>query len=443
MKDKKQIVFKKTKELIPYINNSRTHNEKQIKQIAGSINEFGFTNPILIDENNNIIAGHGRLLASNLIGLKEVPTIILKNLTKAQKKAYIIADNKIALNADWNFDLLKIELDDLIELDFDMDLIGFEKNELDFSFNEDKYKDGVKGSLQENFIAPPFSVLDTKQGYWKDRKKMWLNLGLKSEEGRENLKTTVASSSIDKGANDGGGSVFDPVVCEIAYTWFSSKDDKVIDPFAGGSVRGVIAGKLNREYTGIDLRNNQVIANKKQAKFLMEKKDTNPIWIQGDSNKVLDKIKNDEFDFCISCPPYADLEVYSDNPSDLSNMDYKDFKKIYYSIIKKLYQKMKDNTFVFWVIGEVRNKKGNYYNFFGDTIEAFLNAGFKYYNDIVLLTPIGSSALRAGNQFKKGRKVCKTHQNILVFCKGDGKKSTKKLGDVKVDIKKYIEENEE
>lgn len=125
------IIYKKTKDLIPYVNNSRTHSEEQIKQICASINEFGFTNPVLIDEKDMIIAGHGRVLASEKLKLEEVPCIVLEGLTEAQKKAYVIADNKMALNAGWDEDLLKLELENLKELDFDLSLTGFDDEELD------------------------------------------------------------------------------------------------------------------------------------------------------------------------------------------------------------------------------------------------------------------------------------------------------------------------
>lgn len=108
-----EIVYKKVNDLIPYINNSRTHSEEQVNQIVASINEFGFTNPLLIDEKDNIIAGHGRLLASKKLKMEKVPCIVLSGLTEAQKKAYIIADNKMALNAGWDEELLKIELENL------------------------------------------------------------------------------------------------------------------------------------------------------------------------------------------------------------------------------------------------------------------------------------------------------------------------------------------
>lgn len=126
-----EIIYKKVNDLIPYINNSRTHSEEQVNQIVASINEFGFTNPLLIDEKDNIIAGHGRLLASKKLKMEEVPCIVLSGLTEAQKKAYIIADNKMALNAGWNEELLKLELENLKELDFDLELTGFNVDELD------------------------------------------------------------------------------------------------------------------------------------------------------------------------------------------------------------------------------------------------------------------------------------------------------------------------
>lgn len=125
-----KINYIKTSELIPYVNNTRTHSKEQVQQIASSIKEFGFTNPLLLDEQNGIIAGHGRLMAAKLLKMEEVPTIMLSGLTEAQKKAYIIADNKLALNAGWDEELLKIEIENLQEMNFDIDLLGFSLHEL-------------------------------------------------------------------------------------------------------------------------------------------------------------------------------------------------------------------------------------------------------------------------------------------------------------------------
>jgi ParB family chromosome partitioning protein len=116
----------KTSDLIPYANNSRTHSDEQINQVASSIKEFGFTNPVLIDEQNGLVAGHGRVMAANKLGLDEVPAIVLDGLTDAQKKAYVIADNQLALNSGWDLDMLRLEVETLQELDFNVDLLGFD-----------------------------------------------------------------------------------------------------------------------------------------------------------------------------------------------------------------------------------------------------------------------------------------------------------------------------
>jgi pyrimidine operon attenuation protein/uracil phosphoribosyltransferase len=125
-----QITLKKVEDLIPYENNARTHSPNQIQQIVNSISEFGFTNPILLDGKNGIIAGHGRLEAAKVLNLKEIPCIELDYLTEAQKKALIIADNKIALNAGWDEELLEAEIKELEQLDFDIDILGFEDLEV-------------------------------------------------------------------------------------------------------------------------------------------------------------------------------------------------------------------------------------------------------------------------------------------------------------------------
>jgi ParB-like chromosome segregation protein Spo0J len=180
-----QITQKKVTELIPYVNNSRTHSDEQVAQIAASIKEFGWTNPILVDGENGIIAGHGRLLAARKLGHKEVPTIELSELTETQKKAYIIADNRLALNAGWDNEMLTIELNDLLADGFALELLGFDPNEIDslLTPEEEEVKE-VKGNLSDRFLIPPFSVLNAREGWWQDRKRFWLSLGIKSELGR-------------------------------------------------------------------------------------------------------------------------------------------------------------------------------------------------------------------------------------------------------------------
>ena len=125
-KDKMQVVYKSVDELIPYVNNARTHSEKQVTQIAASIKEFGFNNPILLDGTNGVVAGHGRLMAAKKLKIKDVPCIELSHLSETQKKAYILADNKIALNADWDEKLLSSELEELTTAGVNLEIMGFD-----------------------------------------------------------------------------------------------------------------------------------------------------------------------------------------------------------------------------------------------------------------------------------------------------------------------------
>lgn len=129
--------------LIPYINNSRKHSDSQVAQIAASIKEFGWTNPVLVDGSNGLIAGHGRLMAARKLGMKEIPVIELAHLSENQKKALIIADNKLALNSDWDTELLTLELQDLLGEEYDLDLLGFDKDELDALLNVIEGTDGL------------------------------------------------------------------------------------------------------------------------------------------------------------------------------------------------------------------------------------------------------------------------------------------------------------
>lgn len=126
-----KIIKKRVEELIPYSRNSRTHSDAQVAQIAASIREFGFINPVLVDAENNIIAGHGRVLAARKLGLEEVPCVLHDHLTETQRKAYILADNKLALNAGWDEDMLRLELGELGDMGFDLELTGFDEVEVE------------------------------------------------------------------------------------------------------------------------------------------------------------------------------------------------------------------------------------------------------------------------------------------------------------------------
>jgi ParB-like chromosome segregation protein Spo0J len=230
-----------------------------------------------------------------------------------------------------------------------------------------------------------------------------------------------------------GTSIFDPVLCELMYRWFAPGDGMILDPFAGGSVRGIVASALGRSYTGIELRAEQVEANRAQAETICE--EPVPAWIAGDSLEMDTHLDADfRADFLFSCPPYADLEVYSDDPRDISSMDYDGFLSVYRQIIAKGAARLADDRFAAFVVGEVRGgREGAYRNFVGDTIAAFRDAGLHYYNEMILITPAGSLPIRIGKQFNASRKVGKTHQNILVFCKGDPRRATEACGAIEIE----------
>lgn len=169
--------------LVPSARNARTHSAAQVDQIAASIREWGWTTPALIDEKGNVIAGHGRILAARKLGITEIPVVIAVDWTDAQKRAYAIADNKLALNAEWDADLLKIEIEGLKNIDFDVGLLGFGQDELDTILNPGSDQIG-HGSLADKFMIPPFSVLNAREGWWQNRKRLWLGIGIQSELGR-------------------------------------------------------------------------------------------------------------------------------------------------------------------------------------------------------------------------------------------------------------------
>ena len=800
--------------LKPYEANARTHSDEQIEQIKEAFRKFGFVGPLAYDD-KGLAAGHGRqraLLemweAGEIVmgpGKREplpegwAPGIDITGLSDEERRAFILADNKLALNAGWDEDVLRAELAALSALEFDMPTIGFDMKELERLINppEEETAGGPKsGTMAAEFLIPPFTVLNAREGWWQDRKRQWIGLGIQSEVGRgENLlkmsdtmlepdpvkraamiaererreesgestylkgaatveittdpyrkrqsngkrrgatfgqdflegegtnvglshlrQTTgakenpgsrvdtratatqdwvsrkIAEGDIEGGmaAGQTGTSIFDPVLCELAYRWFSPVGGSVLDPFAGGSVRGIVCAALGRRYVGIDLRPEQVEANrqqwpavrdrlgapalaasstddvpplreeliegirvvrddgviggtkrraldrilptldadefvyatpaygfaqialahaaraagKKATIFVAARKERHPrtqlaaaggativevdagrlnviqararkhveetgaylvpfgmedemfveaiagiarelpgdppaevwcvagsgvltralqrawpdakhhavqigrdpdvgeaqlwkapekfeddatdpppfpscsnydakawrfirehatpgalfwnlgadpepaagpalgqpiepTWHCGDSKELLSARHDEppipgEFDMIFSCPPYGDLEVYSDDPADISTYSQSEFDIAYASIIDRAVAKLKPDRFACFVVGDYRDKRGIYANFVSKTIAAFEAAGAPLYNEAILVTSVGSLPIRAAKQFRTSRKLGKTHQNVLVFVKGDPKKATQALGPVDV-----------
>lgn len=419
----------------PYSANPRVCPPEAIKKVAESIRKFGWRGAILVDAAGEIIAGHTRLKAGQALGYTTVPVVVARDLTPEQVRAFRIADNRVAEETSWDEQLLATEVAALAGLNFDISSMGFDPKELDQILGVGGGNfGGSKGSgaLAQQFGVPPVSILSARDGWWQARKAAWLALGIKSEVGREGDLTFRFRDSDDDfiGAvfeGMGATSVFDPTLCELAYRWFSPPGGAILDPFAGGSVRGVVAAKLGRVYTGVDLRADQIAANREQAQAIIKEGPT-PTWIEGDSAAVVPGL-GIQADFVFSCPPYGDLEVYSDNPADLSQMDHAGFVAAYRAIIAASVAKLKPDRFACFVVGDFRDGKGLYRNFVSETIGAFEAAGARLYNEAILVTMMGTVPLRAGRSFRSMRKLGKTHQNVLVFVKGDPAAATAAIGE--------------
>jgi hypothetical protein len=431
--------------------------------IAASVGRFGYVEPIVLDERTKrLVAGHGRL--DVLARMKEagekppagvrvergewlVPVIRgWRSKNDRDAEAYLVASNRTVELGGWDDAELAKMLKSMGR--DEMAATGFGSNDLDAMMQALRDSESATGvSLADRFIVPPFSVLDARQGYWQERKRAWIDLGIQSEVGRgENLlqfsdtvqmrkagRLRQGAVDVTREATAGGTSIFDPVLCELIYRWFGKVGFRVLDPFAGGSVRGIVAAKLGLRYHGIELRPEQVKANEVQANSIFgENFEEGCSWRAGDSYVALDDVPS-QFDLIIGCPPYMDLEVYSDDPKDLSAMSPEEFEAVYRAIIAKTVSKLRDNRFAVFVVGEVRDPATGFYKGFVQmTIDAFQKSGARLYNEAVLVTAVGSLSMRVGSFFPKARKLGKTHQNVLVFFKGDPDCIVDDLGELEI-----------
>ena len=372
----------------------RNPNKGDLAAIDESINATGFYGRIVVNQRTGfIVSGNHRYKVLKDRGIPTIPVEWIDVDTETEL-SILARDNRLTRLGEDDPEILLSILRELEETDVGLVGTGYTHdnvNELDAllkDLEEDNnlvIANAAHETLQERFIVPPFSILDARQGYWNERKKAWLAVGLRSETGRGNEGDkakeglTYATSSqppevyLKKNAYEAkigrsvtwdefiaahpeqvrlhGTSVFDPVLCELAYRWFVPSGGSVLDPFAGGSVRGIVASHLGHPYTGVDLRSEQVAANEEQAKELCtgDLDHPRPAWHVGDSTNIA-SIAPGEYDFVFSCPPYADLEKYSDDPADLSTMKYSEFLEAYCAIIAASVAMLKPDRFACWVI---------------------------------------------------------------------------------------------
>lgn len=314
-------------------------------------------------------------------------------------------------------------------------------------FEQGKLKLPAK-TLRDKYLVPPFSILDSQVGEWLKRRNRWEEIIKNRSENVRNITAKSNTPYINKFDYDpgykglernGNISTFDPFLCEILVKWFSREHDTIFDPFAGGHVRGAISSILGRSYVGIDLNPLQVEANKENWEKINAIYDVEgfgvPQWICGDSYDYT-RSSTEQYDMFLTCPPYYNLEIYSDNECDLSNFGtYEEFITRYRDIISQSYNILCDDTFAVIVVEEIRKPTGEFYGFVPDTIKAFTDAGFVYYNEMILENRIMSLGVRCPKYFEQSRKVGRHHQNVLVFFKGNMKNIEKKFG-------RYTEEEE-
>lgn len=370
--------------------------------------------PMVYDpETGYVLGGNKRLICLKELGYKEIPNEWVRSadtLTEDEKRRFVVQDN--IQEGVWDFDILaeNYETEEL-------EAWGLDETK------EEKQQIGKGGrDLKERFVVPPLSILDTRQGYWNERKRAWRELiGDNGESRKETLFNSKGNPVSDQLRTfNGGVSLFDPVLAELINSWFAAPESKTFDPFAGDTIFGFVSDYLGHSFTGIELREQQVYLNNQRIRSEKSK------YVCDDGQNVLKHIPENSQDLLFSCPPYFDLEKYSDLPNDASNQkSYSEFLTMIENVFSDSVKCLKENRFAVVVVGDVRNKEnGFYYNFPEDVIRIFTKNGMHLYNRMILVENIGTAVLRV-NGMMKTRKVVKTHQNVLCFYKGDDPKKVK------------------
>lgn len=423
--------------------------------LGKSIDESGVGRGVLIANDGTLIAGNHvtrKLIEKGITDIIIVPTdgktLVVTQRTDIEPgtkefHALAIGDNAVA-KLNINFDAVVLEE---LSAEFDIPI------DFDVSVGEEKSsgagglggKQQNEGGLAKRFLIPPFSILDTRQGYWKERKTLWRQRINDNGESR-NATLRKSTSADDPGyyrqknaveERTGrkltnaefeaefyqrsttlpvGVSLLDPVLSELVVHWFGLQGGTAFDCFAGDSVFGFVAAATGMTFTGIELRQEQADLNQSR----IDSEGLPGRYICDDGRHVAQHLAAESQDLLFSCPPYFDLEVYSDSEKDASNQDtYEGFYQILDTAFRESINCLKQNRFAVVVCGDIRDKKtGAYLGFPVDVIRTFTSAGMHFYNEMILVEQAGNAAMRASGQMKH-RKVVKTHQQVLVFYKGN------------------------
>ena len=464
-----EVTQKPISELKPYQFNPLDHPAGQVEALAKSIQRFGWTSPLVIAGDGEVIIGHGRLEAAKSLGLTEVPCVVQDGLTETERRTLRLADNQIQRMAVYN-DNLGPELQALAEAEMDLAEAGFDADEIIRHMEGSSVGATEKraGSpLLQSFLEPPLSVLIGDSGRWQARKKAWLSyLPIQpAEVGRDrNLvydtpsrrdtdfysKKDAVSERLGREISTGefeekfyrtgskraslGTSMFDPVLAELMIVWFSPPGGRIHDPFGGGVERGLVAASKGRAYLGMDLGKEQVEANQESGRRLeLPEGGTRPRWVHGDSARGFGRAcGGKKADLLLTCPPYWNLERYSKDPADLSNMTLEDFDAAHERIIGKALATLREDRFAVWVIGDARREDGSWARLPDRTINAFERQGARLHAHVIFAGPIAARRVIARRAFSSRRTVVSRHEHVLVFVKGDPAQAVSELGPVEV-----------
>ena len=455
---KNKVSETKIENLVPDNINANKGTQYGQHLIEKSFSELGAGRSILLDKNNRIIAGNKSIEAAMSIGMDNIIIVDTTgdqivavrrmdvDLDSKHGRELALADNATSkANLVWDDENVK-KIAEMWEIKPD----EWGVKEFDAANNEQEEKE-ERVSLSDRFIVPPFSIIDTRKGYWQERKKLWRHLigdygesrndtlmsapelkykeiYLKSAKKRKELGLSFSEylekhvsaedkQHASKTVLSQGVSILDPVLAEIIVHWFGVPFGKAFDCFAGDTVFGYVAAKLEQEFTGIELRKEQYELNMERVK----EAGISAIYINDDGQNVGKHIEAESQDLLFSCPPYFNLEKYSDLPNDASNQkEYEEFIVILRNAFTDSIKCLKDNRFAVIVVGDIRDKNGFYFSLQDDIKDIFKAAGMRLYNEIILIETGASTALRA-SRYMDSRKVAKMHQNVLVFYKGDVK----------------------
>lgn len=405
--------------------------------VAESVEVNGFFGGILVQRSTGrVLAGNTRFRVASEEGVEAMPGFWL-DVDDETALRILLSDNRTSDLATYDEGALATLLEEvagsaagLLGTGYDEAALGalLEEQLTDDGSFQDDYGEFSGISLADRFLAPPFSVLDGRAGYWRARKRYWIEeVGIRSETGRE-ANLLNASAAMLQSKNWKGTSVFDPVLCELMYRWFCPAAGHVLDPFCGGSVRGLVASACGLGYEGFDLRPEQIEANEQNAHEVGLAPGDYPGWRLGDSSEAEYRKPGD---LLLTCPPYWSLERYSDVEGDLSNFrEAEEFYEGLAACFAPATAALNDHRFAVVVIASMRHS-GQLYDLGGMVDRIMSEQGLSFFNDSILLTPLASAALRGARLFA-GRKLVPVHQRVLIFVKGDPAEALALLPEVEV-----------